>query len=53
MSAGVSGTGGAALTLSDNFFGFKSALKKGVVKIRTGGRIINGGVNGRIKYGWP
>ncbi|RDL45082.1 3-alpha-hydroxysteroid dehydrogenase [Marinomonas piezotolerans] len=48
--AGVSGTGGAAITLAINFFGLK-ALSEGLAnKIRTGGSIVN--VASMAGFGW-
>jgi len=48
--AGVSGTGGAAITLAINFFGLK-ALSEGLAnKIRTGGSIVN--VASMAGYEW-
>ncbi|ETI60454.1 3-alpha-hydroxysteroid dehydrogenase [Marinomonas profundimaris] len=48
--AGVSGTGGAALTLAINFFGLKALSEGLATKIRTGGSIIN--VASMAGYGW-
>lgn len=48
--AGVSGTGGAAITLAINFFGLK-ALSEGLArKIRTSGSIVN--VASMAGFGW-
>ncbi|ADZ90915.1 coniferyl-alcohol dehydrogenase [Marinomonas mediterranea] len=48
--AGVSGTGGAALTLAINFFGLKALSESLAPKIRTGGSIVN--VASMAGYEW-